>query len=172
MASLGTWASPHKWRRALETIQGITSCQKLSPNANPGWHCRGMTLVKLYRPWNFKQRKPQKISYGSFHEGRYSIHGISIDLKASLGTWASTHLWRRALETIRGMTSCQKLPPNPGWHCRGMTLVRPNLEYGCSVWDPNQAGQIANLEKKIFKRAARFVTGTDLKLLPYSGKHS
>ena len=38
------------------------------------------------------------------------------------------------------------------------TLVRPILEYGCSVWDPHKAWQIADLEK-IQKRAARFVTG-------------
>ena len=38
-------------------------------------------------------------------------------------------------------------------------LVRPILEYGCSDWDSHQARQIANLEEKIHKGAARIVTG-------------
>ena len=37
-------------------------------------------------------------------------------------------------------------------------LVRTILEYRCSAWDPNQASQIATIEK-IHKRAARFVAG-------------
>ena len=37
------------------------------------------------------------------------------------------------------------------------TLVRPKLEYGCSVWDPHQQKQIDSIEK-VQKRAARFVT--------------
>ena len=36
-------------------------------------------------------------------------------------------------------------------------LVRPILEYGCSVWDPHYEGLIDDLEK-VQKRAARFVT--------------
>ena len=38
------------------------------------------------------------------------------------------------------------------------TLVRPTLEYGCSVWDPHHQNQIDDLEK-VQRRAARFVTG-------------
>ena len=38
------------------------------------------------------------------------------------------------------------------------TLVRPTLEYGCSVWDPHQKNHIEQLEK-VQRRAARFVTG-------------
>ena len=38
------------------------------------------------------------------------------------------------------------------------TLVRPILEYGCTVWDPFKKCDINNIEK-IQKRAARFVTG-------------
>ena len=38
------------------------------------------------------------------------------------------------------------------------TLVRPILEYACSVWDPHHQIDIELLEK-VQKRAARFVTG-------------
>ena len=38
------------------------------------------------------------------------------------------------------------------------TFVRPVLEYGCCVWDPQQGNHTLELEK-IQKRAARFVTG-------------
>ena len=38
------------------------------------------------------------------------------------------------------------------------TLVRPTLEYGCSVWDPHQLNHIETLEK-VQRRCARFVTG-------------
>ena len=37
-------------------------------------------------------------------------------------------------------------------------LVRPVLEYGCSVWDPHTHGLHEELEKVQY-RAARFVTG-------------
>ena len=40
---------------------------------------------------------------GSFHEEWYSIYALFIDLKATLGTWTSPYLWRRAAETIREM---------------------------------------------------------------------
>ena len=38
------------------------------------------------------------------------------------------------------------------------TLIRPKLEYGCSVWDPHQHNHIEQLEK-VQRRCARFVTG-------------
>ena len=38
------------------------------------------------------------------------------------------------------------------------TLVRPNLEYGSSVWDPFRQYQIDAVEM-VQRRAARFVTG-------------
>ena len=37
------------------------------------------------------------------------------------------------------------------------TLVKPILNYGCSVWDPHHSNQIQNLEK-VQKNAARYVT--------------
>ena len=37
-------------------------------------------------------------------------------------------------------------------------LVRPNLEYCCSAWDPHQNGQICDLEM-VQRKAARFVYG-------------
>ena len=37
-------------------------------------------------------------------------------------------------------------------------LIRPILEYGCSVWDPFKTCQIDKLEL-LNKRAARFITG-------------
>ena len=39
------------------------------------------------------------------------------------------------------------------------SLVRPRLEYGCTVWDPYRAYQKSWLEK-VQRRAARFVTRT------------
>jgi len=38
------------------------------------------------------------------------------------------------------------------------TLVRPHLEYCCSVWDPNEKGLIDKLEM-VQRRAARYVLG-------------
>ena len=38
------------------------------------------------------------------------------------------------------------------------TLVRPKLEYRCSVWDPHQKNKIEQLEK-VQRRCARFMTG-------------
>ena len=38
------------------------------------------------------------------------------------------------------------------------TMVRPILEYGCSVWDPHFQVDIDSLER-VQKRAARFATG-------------
>lgn len=39
-----------------------------------------------------------------------------------------------------------------------LSIVRPILEYGCSVWDPSTKANIDALER-IQARAARFVTG-------------
>ncbi|KAI8518876.1 hypothetical protein Bbelb_021330 [Branchiostoma belcheri] len=37
-----------------------------------------------------------------------------------------------------------------------MALVRPSLEYGCSVWDPHNKDQVSRVEM-VQRRAARFV---------------
>ena len=45
-------------------------------------------------------------------------------------------------------------------HCPYKSLVRPRLEYGCTVWDPCRAYQKSWLEQ-VQHRAARFVTRTN-----------
>ena len=82
--------------------------------------------------------------------------GVHIDSKLSWNVQC-TSLCNKANSTLaflqRNLSSC---PQDVKAKCFN-TLVRPILEYGCSVWDPHQAGQIASIEK-IHKRAARFVT--------------
>ena len=90
-------------------MSGVTQSQQLK------WLIWKLSVKELSR-----DRLQQK--EGSFHGGCNMTHGLFSDLKATVGTWASPYLWRRAVETIRGMLSCQKLSPNLGWHCCGMPL--------------------------------------------------
>ena len=82
--------------------------------------------------------------------------GVHIDSKLGWNVQC-TALCNKANSTLaflqRNLSSC---PQDVKAKCFN-TLVRPILEYGCSVWDPHQAGQIESIEK-IHKRAARFVT--------------
>ena len=93
--------------------------------------------------------------------------GIHIDSKLSWNA-QNTYLCNKANNTLafiqRNLYGC---PQDVKEKCFNV-LVRPILEYGCSVWDPHQAGQIANLEK-IHKRAARFVTGNYSRILGSTG---
>ena len=102
--------------------------------------------------------------------GTYSIHninldffdtvkylGISIDSKLNwkeqcFNTYKKANLILSFLE--RNFYKC---PINVKTNCVN-ALVRPILEYSCSVWDPYKKYQIDQLEL-INKRAARFVTG-------------
>ena len=83
--------------------------------------------------------------------------GVHIDSKISWNTQCSS-LCNKANSTLaflqRNLSGCPQGVKEKSFN----TLVRPILEYGCSVWDPHKAWQIADLEK-IQKRAARFVTG-------------
>ena len=83
--------------------------------------------------------------------------GIHIDSKISWNTQCNS-LCNKANRTLaflqRNLYGC---PQEVKEKCFN-TLIRPTLEYGCSVWDPHKAWQIEDLEK-IQKRAARFVTG-------------
>ena len=54
----------------------------------------------------------------------------------------------------RNLSNC---PTNIKSECF-KTLVRPILEYGCSVWDPHYQTDIQHFER-VQKRAARFATG-------------
>ena len=54
----------------------------------------------------------------------------------------------------RNLVDCPKSVKNNCYK----TLIRPILEYGCAVWDPHRAVDIANLEG-IHNGAARFATG-------------
>ena len=82
--------------------------------------------------------------------------GVIIDKTLSWNDHCSQML-KKANSTLafiqRNLYNC---PPNVKEACY-KTLVRPKLEYGCSVWDPHQQNQIDSIEK-IQKRAARFVT--------------
>ena len=51
----------------------------------------------------------------------------------------------------------RKCPPDIKLKCFN-ALVRPILEYSCSIWDPHKSNQIDRLEM-LNKRAARFITG-------------
>ena len=108
------------------------------------------------------KRNPIQVQY-NIHDTPLSVVpsakclGKHIDSKLSWNT-QNTFLCNKANNTLafiqRNLYGC---PQDVKEKCFNV-LVRPILEYGCSVWDPHQAGQIANLEK-IHKRAARFVTG-------------
>ena len=95
--------------------------------------------------------------------------GVHIDSKISWNTQCSA-LCNKANSTLaflqRNLYGC---PPEVKEKCFN-SLVRPVLEYGCSVWDPHKAGQIADLEK-IQKRAARFVTGNHSRIPGNSRKN-
>ena len=104
-----------------------------------------------------------------FIHSKYKIHNIVLEEQNSakyLGVTLNKNLsWndhchsicKKASSTLafiqRNLHSC---PSNVKETCY-KTLVRPILEYGCSVWDPHHKYQIEMLEK-IQKRAARFVT--------------
>ena len=83
--------------------------------------------------------------------------GVHIDSKISWNTQCSS-LCNKANSTLaflqRNLSGCPQDVKEKTFN----TLVRPILEYGCSVWDPHKSWQIADLEK-VQKRAARFVTG-------------
>ena len=100
----------------------------------------------------------------------YSIHNIPLqktDSAKYLGVLIDSKLrWKSQIHAVskkanyvlsflrRNIGGC---PENVKNKCFN-TLVRPILEYGCSVWDPHHQTDIDYIEK-INKRAARFVTG-------------
>ena len=100
----------------------------------------------------------------------YYIHGTclkSFDSAKYLGiTIDSKLIWDPHIKNIYNKASfmlsflernLKKCPPNIKLNCLN-ALVRPILEYSCSVWDPHKTCQIDRLEK-LNKRAARFITG-------------
>jgi len=80
---------------------------------------------------------------------------ISQDLK-----WAShiTKTAKKASSTLGFLRRNLRFFPMECKKTTYISLVRSQLEYGCSVWDPYQAGDIDKLEK-IQRHAARFITG-------------
>ena len=73
----------------------------------------------------------------------------------STGTTTLTRLPPKQLAFLRrNLNKCSKEVEEKAY----TTLVRPNLEYGSSVWDPFRQYQIDAVEM-VQRRAARFVTG-------------
>ena len=46
-------------------------------------------------------------------------------------------------------------PPPPPFKLNGRSLIRPKLEYCCTVWDPHTSENINSLEK-VQRQAARY----------------
>ena len=99
----------------------------------------------------------------------YNIHGVNLeetDTAKYLGVTIDSRLkWKQQYKNINQKASSllgllkrnfSKCPTHIKAKCY-TTLVRPIIEYGCPVWDPQYDIDIESLEK-IQKRAARFAT--------------
>ena len=104
-----------------------------------------------------------------FHSD-YTIHGIRLektDAAKYLGVVIDSSLnWKKQYNQVNQKASkVLGLLRRNFNHCSTSiksqcysTLVRPILEYGCSVWDPHHKTDIDSLER-VQKRGARFATG-------------
>ena len=135
----------------LNTLQAWESANKMEFHPDK---CQVLRITKKLNPIQV-QYNIHGTLLGVVPSAKYL--GIHLDSKLSWNV-QNTYLCNKANNTLafiqRNLYGC---PQDVKEKCFNV-LVRPILEYGCSVWDPHQAGQIANLEK-IHKRAARFVTG-------------
>ena len=98
----------------------------------------------------------------------YILHGKTLataDSAKYLGvTIASDLRWNKHIDTIIGKANrtLRFLKRNLKMNSTALkstayrTLIRPSLEYGCTVWDPYTQGNIYKLEM-VQRRAARFV---------------
>ena len=102
-----------------------------------------------------------------FINSKYNIHGFILEETNAakyLGVVIDSKLnWKNQYSAIRKKANkilaflrrnLKDCPTHIKAHCY-KTLVRPVLEYGCAVWDPNTLNDIQDLEK-IQKRAGRF----------------
>ena len=83
--------------------------------------------------------------------------GITIDSKLSWDPHCKNTYNKASFMLSFLERNLKKCPPHIKLKCFN-ALVRPILEYSCSVWDPYKSTQIDRLEK-LNKRAARFITG-------------
>ena len=102
-------------------------------------------------------------------QSNYNIHGVNIektDAAKYLGIVIDSSLkWKKQYQnTSKKASAILGLLTRNFSHCPThikskcyTTLVRPILEYGCSVWDPHFQTD-KNLLEKVQKRAARFAT--------------
>ena len=100
----------------------------------------------------------------------YKIHGTlltKVDCAKYLGIIIDSKLnWKKQYSNL--IKSCKQTLsfirrnlPKASFQIKNVcykTLIRPKLEYACSVWDPHHRLHIESLEK-VQKAAARFVTG-------------
>ena len=94
-------------------------------------------------------------SLKSFDSAKYL--GITIDCKLGWDPHCK-NIYNKASFMLSFLErNLRKCPPNIKLKCFN-ALVRPILEYSCSVWDPHKSNQIDRLEL-LNKRAARFITG-------------
>ncbi|KAI8512059.1 hypothetical protein Bbelb_111590 [Branchiostoma belcheri] len=98
----------------------------------------------------------------------YSLHDhvlTKVSTTKYLGVSISSNLtWGRHVDlvtakanrTLGMLRRCLRISSNAAKERAYMALVRPSLEYGCSVWDPHTKDQVSRVEM-VQRRAARFV---------------
>ena len=115
--------------------------------------CKVLKITNKKKPLQFKYNIHNVILE---EQDSAKYLGITIDKKLTWNVHCNSVI-KKANSTLsfiqRNLSSC---PPKIKEACY-KTLVRPKLEYGCSVWDPHRKYQIDALER-VQKRAARFVT--------------
>ncbi len=98
----------------------------------------------------------------------YNIHGKTlahVQHAKYLGLTISTNLsWNKHIDNITKKANCAFLRRNISGCSKNIkaqcytTLVRPNVEYAATIWDPHTKRNMDKLEQ-VQRRAARFVNG-------------
>lgn len=116
--------------------------------------CTVLTISKKKQPTSYKYRLHNHVLA---HETSTKYLGCTLTADLNWGTHIN-NICNKAYRTLGFLRRNIHISSRSIKEKAYKSLVRPQLEYSATVWDPYQHGHIDQLEK-VQRRAARYVTG-------------